>query len=699
MAENKSYRKVDQAQLEQIRQLEKPNLNIRIWVLPLAMFLCAVQSIMCIFMEHTGNSQLYSISTQISVLAFGLMAILALFINPILRLTRVVTPLNRAELMSIFAAMAVSAGISTFGLVDQIIPLIVAPFNAQWNLPQRQWDTDVIPYLQQDLFITDTSVIQQYREGFTLQGSMSEKLPFLLKQIPWALWIKPLALWSVFILGIYLMFYSLSTLLYETWARREKLVFPLARLPEDLMHADGDAPGSYPRVFRNSLFWIAFLSVVVLFSFNASCSVGWIRGLKPLTMGLKPDILKSMLATTAFNGIAGGGVTNLIFLISFTGIGVGFLLPLAISRSIWVYFLIALSAIMGGIWLAFGAASKSFPSDWLWTNNFITALAGGGLLAFSTVCLLKLILERWTDAKEQTEVPTIYCFITSFGWGGLWLLISTTICIGWLWWANVSPLWGILFLGVTMLVSIGIMRAVAEGGIYWMQMHIGPFHIVKMVGGAKVIPAAAIAPLMVIYSVLFLDIKTFIAPSILNSFKMQEETRASRRMFHTIVFSSIVVTMCIAAFSLLCVTYDVGANRASNWFFTSGPQYLMDCTQRLVGGGLATTGEYNWIFYLMGAAWVTLSFVMRRRFFWWLHPIGFIMLANPLMSSMWFSFFIGWLCKKITVKYGGRHMFAKLRPLFIGLILGEVLAIFVWMTLAQVFNISDMPLSLNRTRP
>ena len=31
---------------------------------------------------------------------------------------------------------------------------------------------------------------------------------------------------------------------------------------------------------------------------------------------------------------------------------------------------------------------------------------------------------------------------------------------------------------------------------------------------------------MPIYSVLFLDIKTFMAPAVLNSFKMQEETRA-----------------------------------------------------------------------------------------------------------------------------------------------------------------------------
>ena len=81
------------------------------------------------------------------------------------------------------------------------------------------------------------------------------------------------------------------------------------------------------------------------------------------------------------------------------------------------------------------------------------------------------------------------------------------------------PHWGMLFLGVVILIAIGLMRVVAEGGIYRLQAHVGPFHLVKMVGGIKAVPSAVLAPLMAIYSVLFLDIQAYIAPSILNSYK------------------------------------------------------------------------------------------------------------------------------------------------------------------------------------
>ena len=160
--------------------------------------------------------------------------------------------------------------------------------------------------------------------------------------------------------------------------------------------------------------------------------------------------------------------------------------------------------------------------------------------------------------------------------------MSVVLCTGWLWWAGVAVHWALLFLAIVILIAIGLMRAVAEGGIYWFQVHVGPFHLAKMLGGPKVVPAAVLAPLMAVYSVLFLDLKTYIAPSILNSYKMQEETRASRRMFHTIVVASLVVTVVVAIAALLIAIYDVAANRAEQWFFTRGPMSLLDQTQRLV---------------------------------------------------------------------------------------------------------------------
>jgi len=695
MSSAQPYRHVDLEQLGEIRRAERPPLHIRWWVLPLAVVLCSAQSVLCLVFENVGTTS-YAIATQISVVAFGFLVLVTFLLNPLLRLTHVVEPLNRGEVMAVFAAMSVSAGITTFGMANQLIPLVVAPFNSHWNIPQRQWDQGVIRHLKHSLFITDSEVIDQFRVGFdTREG--------LWRKIPWLAWAKPLGLWMIFVLAVYFLFYSLSTLLYDSWARREKLVFPLARLPEDLMHDEGAPAGSFPSALRTSTFWIGFLLVFGLLGFNGACQAGWIRGLSALRLGIEQGMLQKMLQDTLFNGIADGGRIQLIIMITFTAVGIGFLLPLDISRSLWVYTVIALAMTMIAIWCAVASSTRAFTSDWLWENNFASSLGSGGLLAFSATCLGKLVHERWATTRERRPelagAPLVGRFLLSFGSGGLFFLISVGVTLAWLWWSGVGPHWGFLFLAVVILITIGLMRVVAEGGVYWFQVHTGPFHLVKMLGGVKVVPAAVVAPLMAIYSILFLDIKTYMAPAVLNSYKMQEETRASRRMFHLIVVAAILATVVTALTGMLYVIYEIGANRGSHWFFTSGPQRLLDQTQRLVSGALAETGRTNWIFYLLGAGWVILSIFMRRRFFWWLHPIGFVMLANPLTYSLWFSFFLGWLCKRITVRYGGRHMFAKVRPFFIGLILGEVLAVFVWMLLKQVLDSPDIFITLNKRTP
>ena len=72
------------------------------------------------------------------------------------------------------------------------------------------------------------------------------------------------------------------------------------------------------------------------------------------------------------------------------------------------------------------------------------------------------------------------------------------------------------------------------------------------------------------------------------------------------------------------------------------------------------------------------------------------MLINPLMSALWFSFFIGWLCKKMVVRYGAKKTFDKTRAVFIGLIMGELMAVFIWPLLGIAFDFSTVGIDLNR---
>jgi hypothetical protein len=71
--------------------------------------------------------------------------------------------------------------------------------------------------------------------------------------------------------------------------------------------------------------------------------------------------------------------------------------------------------------------------------------------------------------------------------------------------------------------------------------------------------------------------------------------------------------------------------------------------------------------------------VCYHRFYWWpIHPIGYLTAYSSSMRILWFSFFIGWLCNAVCMRYGGVILFKKLRFFFIGLIIGDLLMGGTW---------------------
>ena len=108
----------------------------------------------------------------------------------------------------------------------------------------------------------------------------------------------------------------------------------------------------------------------------------------------------------------------------------------------------------------------------------------------------------------------------------------------------------------------------------------------------------------------------------------------------------------------------------------------------------ATPAETGWL--CAGAVLMGLLLYFRQFFFWLPHPIGLIMLVNPIMSVYWFSILIGWLAKYVVTKYGNKDAYTHMRNLFIGLILGELLLVVVSMVLS-VWMGKDLGISLNRS--
>ena len=64
---------------------------------------------------------------------------------------------------------------------------------------------------------------------------------------------------------------------------------------------------------------------------------------------------------------------------------------------------------------------------------------------------------------------------------------------------------------------------------------------------------------------------------------------------------------------------------------------------------------------------------MNRRFLWWsVSPLGFVVASTwDIGNYVWSSVLLGWLIAALARRGGGVKAYAALRPMFLGLILGE----------------------------
>ena len=88
----------------------------------------------------------------------------------------------------------------------------------------------------------------------------------------------------------------------------------------------------------------------------------------------------------------------------------------------------------------------------------------------------------------------------------------------------------------------------------------------------------------------------------------------------------------------------------------------------------------GWIHKGIGAAVMTGLMMAQRRWVWWpFHPLGYPVSVG--FRTMFFSVFVAWLCKTVILKYGGVHLFNRLKPFFLGLVLGSAVVGGTWVVI------------------
>jgi hypothetical protein len=551
--------------------------------------------------------------------------------------------LPRAERAAVYVGLAVGIPLSASGLAHRFLPGLVTGFYGGFANPGSPY----YPFLQ------------AFPSWLVPGGPNSEAATAAFEggaPVPWSAWAVPLAAWGLFFILLFLTGLCLAQLLRPRWLEAERLGFPLLEVPKALL---GDAS------WRSRALWAGIAVPVLLLGVNGLHH--YFPAVKPIETGFS---LAEVLLDQPWKSLH-TFESRFVFDVSPVLVGVAFLMPVEISFGTWFFFLLTrlqlLVAHLAGRLEFRGGFIPGHGSPWLdWPGHFpfLMAQARGGLLCIALYSL-------WRARQSLRPGPALWGF--GAGFAGLWL---------WTVAAGLPPLAALAAWSLFYLLCVGFIRMRTDAGLPVPGVYLIFGYLVFVVTGTG--PEVFDPQAHAIFALMALLGYTAVGlwPALhLESFKLAAEYGAPRRLMIGAMAVGAAVGLAAGAYFALETFYQYG-------IFTLQEQ----------GGGrsAAMIGRfYNYLYresgsisagtdwariaaHAFGAA-VTAALTLLRNLFlrWPLHPMGFVY-GTGFGWMVWGSFVVGWLCKWLAVRYGGASTFGRLKPFFVGLILGEIAMRLLW---------------------
>ncbi len=489
---------------------------------------------------------------------------------------------------------------------------------------------------------------------------------FLIGDIEWGLWVKPILNWAALIFLIYMILMTFNILIFRQWSLAEKITYPLAELPAIIAGVDADGSGKSVPILRSGLFWAGFAISFGVLGWNIFVC-DFVSGLSPITLQVQWD---PYIRGSFLEGIIPHGRFDIFFAL----IGLTFLIPARVSFSLWSFQFVYFALLIALVGLGHAVNASSFQAGWFMEVTFRTGIGGGALIVFAAIMLWRCRRYLFCclapsglgniEVGEKTELRRAsFLFLL----GSVVFIAVMTFRLG------SSVFWSTAFYLAVLVVTVGMIRAVAEGGLLTFQTWFGPFHILRSLFGSKLTWAPGLlAPLVVLNTMLFMELKACIAPAMANALKIREKIGGRMRGFHLALGTAIVCSFFVGVIVHIICAYSRGANAMNPWFYKDLPQDIIFPSVRDVAASAPLANFTGTWWVIAGAIVMAALLYSRRRVFWLPHPIGLIMWTSPLMHTFWFSILLGWGFKSLVSRYGDKDSYAKLRYLFIGLIVGEM---------------------------
>jgi hypothetical protein len=599
-------------------------------------------------------------SDYITAGAVFLFFIVVALANPLLKLLRRSWGLTRAELVIVYVMMIVASAIPSWGFTANLIPMLPSLF--YYATPENNWTELLQPFVKTWLVPQDPEAIKYFFEGLPKGYG-----------IPWRAWMTPLLAWGSFIATIHLMMIAAMVIIRRQWVDYDRLTFPLVQLPTDM--AEEGRPGAVLNAFLKSpLMWFGF--AIAFLALSTRGINHYFPFVQPLSFSSYLTLIPNVLSVHLF--------------LSFTVIGLAYFLSLDVGLSIWLFHLLSVAQTGTESYLGYTLPGRS---ELFMEGSLSVAHQGMGAMLVLVVYGLWLsrrhlrevgrrVLGRGPAAADRGE-------ILSYRAAVLILVLGFAYTAGWLCLSGVPLGVAVLFLLAAFAVFYGLARIVAEGGLGFAraQMTAQPFVINSL--GTEMVGPAGIISLGLSFSWAG-DMRTMVMASAINGMKLADSGGVRRRPLFWAMLLAIAVSLAGSIWVLIWMGYTYGGINLHWWFYNRLGQLVYDDAAYKIANPFGPLKDFNILgprFLSTGIGALAMGLLMyaRHRYLWWpAHYLGFPIGATFMISSTWFSILIGWALKAVILKYGGIRQYRKLRPLFLGLILGQLTCAGFWVVVDYI---------------
>lgn len=536
--------------------------------------------------------------------------------------------------------------------------------------------------------------VEAFAAGEVVRGFMYQLPPGA--ALPLRAWLTPLAVWGVFLFALFGALMCLLAIVRGQWIENERLAFPLAQIQLPLILRP--PPGRWlNESFARRGFWSAFAAVFALHLWNGAGRY-WPAHIPAIPVWYD---LGGVMSQPPWVYVDYKLKNAAVFL---TVVGVTYFVARPVAFSLWFFF------ILQQIYRMLRGSGTGEPAD-----PGIHDQTFGGLAAYGLM-LLWLGRRHWGAvaasalSPRASAPPGRYLPHPLAVWG---LAGCMAILTGWLVAAGASVMGAMVLVALLLFLFMIITRIIAETGLVHGQLQAPlykPWQVMAVFGAHPVSERTFFLTALVnahhfdfrapmpVYTAHAMKLADDAVYEQRSSTEDSPQQRGFARRLVAALFLALLVGYLTSFASTLWSEYRFAATRdqqarfpINDWGSWITPrQNLLDPALRYQQENVVAVN--NPALHAAGGFLITGALAWGRIQWpaWGLHPVGFLMRGTYPQDHLWFSIFLGWLVKTLVLRFGGARLFVQLKPLFLGLIIGEALAAGFWLVLALILSAAGL---------